>query len=253
MSTLYSVVTRRGETKPQRIRFSPDAIPEAISSQTGMSTRNGQDRIVSTLSCNEENISKFSNMPHCYAMRTTYSRERNAYDNIISNGGSVFLPKLFHEKIFNGKQEIVEVSHLPNIFFVYDTEDEVKEYVYDNIHLPFLRFYHKQRYEGVKIIKEPLIVLDSQIKYLKILCMVEAEDIRIVTDEMVQKFKEGDSVTVIERELKGNEGKVAHWHGQQRVAIIIEGICTKAYIPQSYMEPYKKIVYIGLLLDRNFT
>ena len=86
--------------------------------------------------------------------------------------------------------------------------------------------------------KEPLIVPDRQIQSLKILCNAEAEDIRIVPDEMTAKFKEGDSVVIIKGEFKGIEGHVARWHGQQRVAIIIEGLCTiaTAYIPSGHLE-----------------
>ena len=177
-------------------------------------------------------------MQHWYAMRTTYGRERVAYDFIVSKGGTAFLPTLLKEKNINGKKKLVEVSRIPNIFFVYGTEDEVKEYAYDNVRLPFLRFYYEQHIEGVKIIKEPLIVPDRQIQSLKILCNAEAEDIRIVPDEMIVKFKEGDSVVVIEGEFKGVEGRVARWHGQQRVAIIIKGLCTiaTAYIPSGHLE-----------------
>ena len=177
-------------------------------------------------------------MQHWYAMRTTYGRERKAYDFIVSNGGTAFLPTLFLEKTIKGKKELVEVSRIPNIFFVYGSEDEVKQYAYDNVHLPFLRFYYEQHYEGVKIIKEPLIVPERQIQSLKILCSAEAEDIRIVPEEMVPKFMEGDIVAIVEGEFKGIEGRVARWHGQQRVAIIIEGLCTiaTAYVPSAYLE-----------------
>lgn len=173
-----------------------------------------------------------------YAMRTTYGREQKAYDFIVSNGGTAFLPLIKQEKVIKGKKTIVDVSRIPNIFFVYGTEDEVKTYAFDNVHLPFLRFYYESHHEGVKIIKEPLIVPDRQIQSFQILCQAEAEDIRFVPDEMIQKFKEGDTVLIIEGEFKGIEGKVARWHGQQRVAIIIEGLCViaTAYVPSVYLE-----------------
>lgn len=236
-----------GGDRPPCVRVKSGTFPEVlmssstVNSHTGVSTRNGQDRTVIPFLYNIGNISNLYHMKHWYAMRTTYSRERKAYDYIISKGGTAFLPILTKEKVINGKKETVEVSRIPNIFFVYGTEDEVKEYAYDNIHLPFLRFYYDQHYEGVRIIKEPLIVPERQINSLKILCMAEAEDIRIVPDEIVSKFNEGDSVVVVDGEFKGIEGKVARWHGQQRVAIIIEGLCTiaTAYIPHSYLKPQK--------------
>lgn len=179
-----------------------------------------------------------STTKHWYAMRTTYGREQKAYDFIVSNGGTAFLPLIKQEKVIKGKKTIVDVSRIPNIFFVYGTEDEVKTYAFDNVHLPFLRFYYKSYHKGVKIIKEPLIVPDRQIQSLQILCQAEAEDIRLVPSEMITKFQEGESVVITQGEFKGVEGKVARWHGQQRVAIIIQGLCViaTAYVPSAYLE-----------------
>lgn len=175
---------------------------------------------------------------HWYAMRTTYGREQKAYDFIVSNGGTAFLPLIKQEKVIKGKKTIAEVSRIPNIFFVYGTEDEVKTYAFDNVHLPFLRFYYESHHEGVRIIKEPLIVPDRQIRSLQILCKAEAKDIRFVPDKMIPKFQEGETVVITQGEFKGIEGKVARWHGQQRVAIIIEGLCViaTAYVPSAYLE-----------------
>ena len=212
---------------PPCVGVKSNALPEvqklllAENSDTGVSTNNVP-----------------SATKHWYAMRTTYGREHKAYDVIVSNGGTAFLPLIKQEKVINGKKSIIDVSRIPNIFFVYGTEDEVKTFAFDNVHLPFLRFYYESHHEGVKIIKEPLIVPDQQIQSLRILCQAEAEDIRLVPDEMIQKFKEGDSVLIIEGEFKGIVGKVARWHGQQRVAIIIDGLCViaTAYVPSAYLE-----------------
>ncbi|MCM1510968.1 MAG: UpxY family transcription antiterminator [Clostridium sp.] len=216
-----------GGDVPPALEFKSDALPEvqkpvlAANSDTGVSTNNAP-----------------STSKHWYAMRTTYGREQRAYDFIVSNGGTAFLPLIKQERIIKGKKVIADVSRIPNIFFVYGTEDEVKTYAFDNVHLPFLRFYYESHHEGVKIIKEPLIIPDRQIQSLQILCQAEAEDIRFVPDEMIQKFKEGDTVLITQGEFKGIEGKVARWHGQQRVAIIIEGLCviTTAYVPSAYLE-----------------
>ena len=216
-----------GGDVPPCIGVKSSALPEvqklllAEDSDTGVSTNNAP-----------------STTKHWYAMRTTYGREQKAYDFIVSNGGTAFLPLIKQEKVIKGKKTIVDVSRIPNIFFVYGTEDEVKTYAFDNVHLPFLRFYYESHHEGVKIIKEPLIVPDRQIKSLQILCKAEAEDIRFVPDEMIPKFQEGESVVITQGEFKGIEGKVARWHGQQRVAIIIEGLCViaTAYIPSAYLK-----------------
>lgn len=216
-----------GGDVPPCIGVKSSALPEvqklllAEDSDTGVSTNNAP-----------------STTKHWYAMRTTYGREQKAYDFIVSNGGTAFLPLIKQEKVIKGKKTIVDVSRIPNIFFVYGTEDEVKTYAFDNVHLPFLRLYYESHHEGVNIIKEPLIVPDRQIQSLQILCKAEAEDIRFVPDEMIPKFQEGESVVITQGEFKGIEGKVARWHGQQRVAIIIEGLCVipTAYIPSAYLK-----------------
>lgn len=226
-TALFNANRIGGGDEPPCIGVESGALPEVQmpvlteNSNTGVSTKNALDT-----------------EKHWYAMRTTYGRELKAYDFIVSNGGKAFLPLIKQQKIIKGQKKIVETSRIPNIFFVYGTEDEVKEYAFDNVHLPFLRFYYQSHHEGLKIIKEPLIVPDRQIKSLMILCDAEAEDIRMVPDEMVQKFQEGDSVLITEGEFKGIEGKVARWHGQQRVAIIIDGLCViaTAYIPSAYLE-----------------
>ena len=216
-----------GGDVPPCIGVKSSALPEvrklflAENSDTGVSTSNAP-----------------STSKHWYTMRTTYGREQKAYDFIVSNGGTAFLPLIKQEKVIKGKKTIAEVSRIPNIFFVYGTEDKVKTYAFDNVYLPFLRFYYESHHEGVKIIKKPLIVPDRQIQNLQILCKAEAEDIRFVPDEMIPKFQEGESVVITQGEFKGIEGKVARWHGQQRVAIIIEGLCViaTAYVPSAYLE-----------------
>ncbi len=224
-----------GGDVPPCIGVESGALPEvqkpslAADSDTGVSTRNAPSPTSPP--------STITLQKHWYAMRTTYGREQKAYDYIVSNGGTAFLPLIKQERVIKGKRQIVDVSRIPNIFFVYGTEDEAKEFAYDNVNLPFLRFYYESHFEGIRIIKEPLIVPDKQIRSLQILCNAEAEDIRLVPNEMVRKFKEGDSVIITEGEFKGIEGKVARWHGQQRVAIIIEGLCViaTAYVPSAYL------------------
>ena len=117
-----------GGDVPPCIGVKSGALPEvqkpllAENSDTGVSTNNAP-----------------STTKHWYAMRTTYGREQKAYDFIVSNGGTAFLPLIKQEKVIKGKKTIVDVSRIPNIFFVYGTEDEVKTYAFDNVHLPFLR------------------------------------------------------------------------------------------------------------------
>lgn len=172
-----------------------------------------------------------------YALRTTYGREKKAYDYLVAKGVSAFYPTIQVMKEIRGQRKVVTESRLPNIFFAFGTEEEIKSYVYDNVNLPYLRFYYRHMHEGARITKSPLIVPQNQIEGLKIICESEADDILYVPEE-VQKFKEGQMVRVIDGKFKGLTGRVARYQGQQRVAIIIDGGFTMAtaYLPTAFLE-----------------
>ena len=179
-------------------------------------------------------------VPHWYALRVTYGREKKAYDYLVGKNVEAYYPTIKSVKEVDGKRKTVEESRLPNIFFARGTEEEIKSFVYDNVNLPYLRFYYRHTHEGARVVKEPLIVPDNQIEGLKIICASEAEDVIIVPPE-IQKFQAGQTVRVIDGVFTGVIGKVARYHGQQRVAIIIEGLLTiaTAYVPSTFLEQIK--------------
>ena len=231
--------SEEGDTLPC-VGLTSSALPEAQSSaraessQTGVSTRN-------VPSANElPTIKRARNTPHWYALRVTYGREKKAYDYLVGKNVEAFYPTIKTVKVVDGNRKTIEESRLPNIFFARGTEEEIKSFVYDNVNLPHLRFYYRHTHEGARLIKEPLIVPDYQIEGLRIICASEAEDVIIVTPE-IQKFQAGQTVRVIDGVFKGVIGKVARYRGQQRVAIIIDGLLTiaSAYVPSAFLEQIK--------------
>lgn len=217
------VNTPRGGMKPLSTGLAPDVLPEvqkpvlAENSHTGVSTRNALSR--------------------WYALRTTYGREKKAYEYLLKQKVEVFYPTITAVKLVDGKKRSVEESRLPNILFAYGTFDEIKSFVYDNVNLPYLRFYYRHFHVGNRAAKEPLIVPDNQIESLKIICATEVEDIIFVPAD-VQKFKVGQLVRIIDGNFKGVEGRVARYQGQQRVAVVIDGLLTvaTAYVPSAFLE-----------------
>lgn len=238
MYTLSNVKTQRDTETSQCIGFASDALPEvqkptlADDSQTGVSTKNGLSGTAPKTS-----KKKSEEVLHWYALRVTYGREKKAYDYLVGKGIEAFYPTITTVKIVNGKRRSVEESQLPNIFFARGTEEEIKSFVYDNVNLPHLRFYYHHFHEGARITKKPLIVPDNQMESLKIICASEAEDIILVPAD-VHKFKEGQTVRIIDGIFKGVIGKVARYQGQQRVAVIIDGLLTiaSAYVPSAFLE-----------------
>ena len=201
--------------------------PEEENSQTGVSTKNALLRTV-----------KQEDLPHWFALRTTYGREKKAYEYIISHNGTAFYPTITKEKVVNGKKKLVVESRLPNIFFAYGTEEHIKSFVYDNVNLPYLRFYYKHTHVGTQIKKTPMIVPDSQIRCLQIICESNPSSEVLVLQQEVNKFKAGEKVKVVEGQFKGVEGIVARFAGQLRVGIVIDGLLTAAtaYVPSAFLE-----------------
>ena len=213
-----------------------NALPEAQStvsaesSQTGVSTRNAHI-------ASKPKAQKEEDFPHWYALRTTYGREKKAYDYLTAKGITAFYPTTDTVKLIKGKRKVVTESRLPNIFFAYGTEEQLKSFVYDNVNLPFLRFYYRHEHVGSRAIKTPLIVPKYQMESLKIICEAEASDI-IVSLSSVPNFQTGQMVRVVDGAFKGVIGRVKRWQGQQRVGVIIGDMATfaTAYVPSAFLE-----------------
>ena len=225
------------DLSPQSAGLTTNALPEVqqpikpMNSQTGASTN-----CALTANVNERSIED-KDLPHWYALRTTYGREKKAYDYLVSKHVMAFYPTLKRVKIVDGKRITTDESRIPNIFFAYSTEEELKTFVYDNVNLPYLRFYYRHTHVGNKIVKEPLVVPEVQMNSLKIICAADSDDIVASTEE-IRKFKVGQKVRITEGKFKGVVGMVARYHSQQRVGIVIDGLLTvcTAYVPSAFIE-----------------
>ena len=228
--------TLGGGEFPPCAGLTSNALPEAQStvsaesSQTGVSTRSAHI-------ASKPKVQREGDIPHWYALRTTYGREKKAYDYMTAKGITAFYPTTNVVKLIKGKRKVVTESRLPNIFFAYGTEEQLKEYVFDNVNLPFLRFYYRHIHEGNTIKKTPLIVPDNQMDSLKIICAADADN-TFVSLVKVPKFEKGQLVRVIDGAFKGVIGRVARWQGQQRVGVVVDDLVTvvTAYVPSAFLE-----------------
>lgn len=234
--TSEDVHTSGGGEFPPCAGLTSNALPEAQStvaaesSQTGVSTRYAY---IAT----KPQIQKEEDLSHWYALRTTYGREKKAYDYMTAKGITAFYPTTNVVKLIKGKRKVVTESRLPNIFFAYGTEEQLKEYVYDNVNLPFLRFYYRHIHEGNRITKTPLIVPDNQMESLKIICAADADN-TFVSLVKVPKFEKGQLVRITDGVFKGVVGRVARWQGQQRVGVVVDDLVTvvTAYVPSAFID-----------------
>ena len=219
MSTLSNVEIGRGQANPPSVRFAPDIIPEAKNSQTGVSVR-----YVPTPD------------KHWFVFRASYGREDKAFDYIVADGTFAYIAKRFACKLVNGKQEKVLETLIPNLLFVYTTEEKADEYVKNTPALSFLTYYYNH-FELDKDQKNPpLTVSHKEMENFIIATCNSSEHLKFV-DESQCHFKGGETVEVIDGMFKGVEGRVARVSGQQRVVISLTdvGLISTAYIPTAFL------------------
>ena len=220
MSTLSNVETRRGEAKPPCVRLAPDTIPEAISSKTGVSVRYAPD----------EN-------KKWYVFRASYGREDKAFDMIVEDGTYCYIAKRYVRKTDKeGKDKRVLEALIPNLLFVYTTEDKAEEYIKGTPELSFLTYYYNH-FELDEDSKNPPLTISCR-EMENFICATsnKSEHLMYVKEEQCH-FKGGETVRVIDGLFKGVEGKVARVSGQQRVIISISavGLVSTAYIPSAFI------------------
>ena len=220
MSTLSNVATRGGESNPPSVSLTPDTIPEAKSSKTGVSVRYVPDK-------NKK----------WFVFRASYGREDKASDYIVEDGTFVYIAKRYARKSINGKQKKVLETLIPNILFVYTTMDKADEYVKATPSLSFLTFYYNH-FEHVSEQKNPpLTVSCKEMENFIIATCNKSEHLKFV-DESQCHFKGGEIVKVIDGMFKGVEGRVARVSGQQRVILSITnvGLISTAYVPTAFLQ-----------------
>ena len=220
MNTLPNVKTRRGETNPLSVKFTPDAFPEAKSSKTGVSVRYVPTPGMSW-----------------FVFRASYGREDKASDYIIEDGTFVYIAKRYAHKTVNGKQKMILEALIPNLLFVYTTKEKADEYVKHTPALSYLTYYYNHFDLDDNQKNPPLTVSCKEMENFIIATCNKSEHLKFV-DESQCHFKGGEFVKVIEGSFKGVVGKVARVSGQQRIIVTITnvGLISTAYIPTAFIQ-----------------
>ena len=224
MNTLSNVETGRGQTNPPGVRIAPDSIPEAKSSQTGVSVR-----YVPTPGM------------RWYVLRASYGREDKASDYIVEDGTFVYIAKRFVRKEVNGKQRKVLETLIPNLLFVYTSKEKAEEYVKHTPTLSYLTYYYNHFELDETQKNPPLIVSCTEMENFIIATCNKSEHIRFVNESQC-RFKGGERVKITDGSFKGVVGRVARVSGQQRVIVMLTnvGLISTAYIPTAFIQIMKE-------------
>jgi len=224
MSTLSNVETRRGEAKPPCVRLTPDTIPDAISSKTGVSVRYAPE-----------------GNKRWYVFRASYRREDKAFDMIVEDGTYCYIAKRYIRKTVNGKQKKVQETLIPNILFVYTSKEKAEEYIKYTPALSYLTYYYNHFEIDDDLKNPPLTVSCKEMENFIIATCNKSEHLKFVEESQCH-FKGGEIVKVIDGLFKGVEGRVARVSGQQRVIVTLSqvGLVATAYIPTAFIQIIEK-------------
>lgn len=225
MSTLSNVETGRGQAKPPSFRLAPETIPEAKSSNTGVSVRYMPD-----------------NNKSWYVFRASYRREDKASDYIVEDGTFVYIAKRYVRKSVNGKQMTVLETLIPNLLFVYTTKNKAEEYAKNTPALSFLTYYYNHFELDDDQKNPPLTVSCKEMENFIIATCNRSEHLKFV-DESQCHFRGGETVRVIDGMFKGVIGRVARVSGQQRVIVTITnvGLVSTAYVPTAFLQIIEEV------------
>ena len=220
MNTLSNVKTRRGETIPPSVRFTPDAFPEAKSSKTGVSVRYA-----------------LSSEKKWFVFRASYGREDKASDYLVEDGTYTYIAKKYVEKYVQGKRKRYLQTLIPNLLFAYTTEGKAEEYVNSTPALSYLTYYYNHFEFDDEKKNPPLIVPSDEMgRFIKATCNKDKHLLFVEPSKC--HYKSGETVKVVDGPFKGIEGKVARISGQQRVVVSLSniGLISTAYIPTAFLQ-----------------
>ena len=219
MSTLSNVTTRRGESNPPSIRLTPDAFPEAKSSQTGVSVR----YVPASDKC-------------WYVFRASYGREDKASDYLVEDGTYTYIAKKMVEKYVEGKRKRYLQTLIPNLLFAYTTAEKAEEYVNHTPAISYLSYYYNHFKLDDNGKNPPLTVsVEEMNRFIHATCNMNKHLLFVQPSQC--HFKGGEQVRVIDGPFTGVEGRVARVAGQQRVVLSLSGIglISTAYIPTAFL------------------
>ena len=172
-----------------------------------------------------------------YVFRASYGRELKAYDYLLSKGIMVYLPFRQVVRRFGETERKVREPILPNILFAYCSISDAEKIIKFTPELSYLNYYYDHLRKTTDGKNPPLVVSFDQMRNFIMVTSTSDEHIRLI-DVSKCRFKSGDKVRVTSGNFIGVEGRVARVAGQQRVVVMIDGLCSvaTAYIPTAFLQ-----------------
>ena len=220
--------TRRGGENPSSARLTSCTSPEvqsdfAENSHTGVSSDFVHKEI-----------------QQWFVFRATYGRSEKAIELLKKANIETYMPKHYVIKEIDGKRKLIHEQLLPNLVFARMTRQKSHEFVKEPaITAKWLKYYTDKTKPVEKDTGKnpPVTIPDNEMLNFIKLTSVNSEHIMVLPPERCH-FKSGDLVRVIDGAFTGVVGRVGRAAGQQRVIVVLEGVCNvaTAYIPNDFIQ-----------------
>lgn len=220
--------TRRGGKNPSSAGLASCTSPEVPSHQTENSNTGVSSNFVP------------KGKKQWFVLRATYGRTEKALGILQAKNIETYLPMHYVIKEINGKRKLIQEPLLPNIIFAYMTREKTHEFVKEPaLTAKWIKYYTDKTkpVENETGKNPPVTIPDNEMLNFIKLTSVNSEHIMVLPPERCH-FKSGDLVRVIDGAFTGVVGRVGRAAGQQRVFVVLEGLCNvaTAYIPNDFLQ-----------------
>ncbi len=228
MDALLNAATRRGGNNPSSAGLTSSTSPEV----QGQETKNSQTGVSSN--CVPKGKKQW------FVLRATYGRTEKALGYFQAKNVETYLPMHYVVKIVNGNRKLIKEPLLPNIIFAYMTREKTYEFVKKPaLTASWIKYYTDKTkpVEPETGKNPPVIIPDNEMTNFIKLTSVNSEHIMVLPPKRCH-FKKDDLVRIIEGPFTGVVGRVGRAAGQQRVFVVLEGLCNvaTAYIPNDFIQ-----------------
>ena len=175
-----------------------------------------------------------------FVLRATYGRSEKAIELLKEANIETYLPKHYVIKEIDGKRKLIHEPLLPNLVFARMTRQKSHDFVKEPAPSAKWLKYYTDKTKPIENATgfHPLITIsdNDMLNFIR-LTSVDNEHIMVLPPERCH-FKSGDLVRVIDGAFTGVVGRVGRAAGQQRVIVVLEGVCNvaTAYIPNDFIQ-----------------
>ncbi len=228
MDALLNADTRRGGNNPSSAGLTSSISPEV----QGQEAKNSQTGVSSN--CVPKGKKQW------FVLRATYGRTEKALSYLQAKNVETYLPMHYVVKMIKGNRKLIKEPLLPNIIFAYMTREKTYEFVKKPaLTASWIKYYTDKTkpVEPETGKNPPVIIPDNEMTNFIKLTSVNSEHIMVLPPKRCH-FKKDDLVRIIEGPFTGVVGRVGRAAGQQRVFVVLEGLCNvaTAYIPNDFIQ-----------------